>query len=157
MKSIILLAISLFTIICFQNCGTHSDVRPAGRPPITQTDIEFIPYIQEFESYYGKTVGHVPIGFADLDKKIAGVCYRSIVGRQILRAYILIDKDYWYLISEYQRINLIFHELGHCVLNRDHVHSDSVTLCPKSFMFEQVISNSCLQQNYYDYIEEMFP
>jgi hypothetical protein len=60
-------------------------------------------------------------------------------------------------MSEYQKINLIFHELGHCVLNRDHVPSDSVRLCPTSFMYDTVMGTGCIKDHYDEYIKEMFP
>ena len=156
MKSIIPLIISCITVLFFQNCGTQFDVRVPSKQTITSTDPQFDAYIQEFESYYGKSVSTIPIGFDDLEPKIAGICYRSIVAGRTLNAYIAIDRDYWYKISEYQRINLIFHELGHCAMNKNHVPSDSVSLCPTSFMFEQIMSTPCIRDNYDAYIEELF-
>ena len=156
MKSIISLIISCITLLFFQNCGTPFDVRLPSKQTITSTDPQFDAYIQEFEFYYGQSVSTIPIGFDDLDPNIAGICYRSIVGGRTLNAYIAIDRDYWYKITEYQRINLIFHELGHCAMNKNHVPSDSVSLCPSSFMFEQIMSDKCIEDNYNTYIEELF-
>lgn len=156
MKSIIPLIISCITLLLFQNCGTTFTSQQTVKQIVTTTDQQFYPYIQEFEYYYGETTAHIPIGFADLDPKIAGICYRSVIAGKTLNAYIVIDYDYWYKITEYQRINLIFHELGHCALGKPHVPSDSVSLCPSSFMFEQIMSTSCIRDNYDAYIEELF-
>ncbi len=157
MKSLIPFVFSTLIVLCFQNCGTGFDVRNASNRANFLTDPQFIPYIQEFEYFHGSSVSHVPIGFADLGEKIAGVCYRTVIDGKILYSYIEINREYWPTISELQKINLIFHELGHCALNRDHVESDSVRICPISFMHYQIMSTDCLFNNYDLYLEEMFP
>ena len=72
-------------------------------------------------------------------------------------AYIKIDRDYWNKASQYKRINLIFHELGHCVLGRDHVEWKTPNECPPSFMHNSIVSNYCLKKYYKNYLKEMFP
>lgn len=161
LKSIIPFILATITILCFQNCGNafqvQKDVKQAEPGVVYVTDAEFVPYIQEFEYFYKESTSHAPIAFADLEEKIAGVCYRSFVGSSLIYAYMKIDKTYWPKMSEKQKINLIFHELGHCVLQRDHVSSDSVRECPSSFMHDTVMSDYCLDKYYDDYIKEMFP
>ncbi len=161
MKFIIPFILSCVLILFFQSCGTPLDPKVPTRRIITITDPTFHSYIQEFEHYYGKSVSEIPIGFADLDPKFAGTCTRSIMAgtannSYIAISYISIDRTYWYKLSDYQRINLIFHELGHCALNKKHVPSDSVGVCPTSFMFERVLSTTCIRDNYDAYIEELF-
>lgn len=35
-------------------------------------------------------------------------------------AMVLVDKSFWSKSNEYLKEHIIFHELGHCILNRDH-------------------------------------
>lgn len=155
MKSIIPLIFALMTILYFQNCSKMFDIQGRSKPEAT--DPAFTPYIQEFEHYYGRSVNHIPIGFSDLDKRVAGVCYRSTMSSVTFSAHILIDRQYWDTITSYQKVNLIFHELGHCALNRPHLPSNAVIACPSSFMFEQILTTACIRSHYDSYIEEMFP
>lgn len=156
MKSLIPFILSTILVLFFQNCAAPFDVRDVDRPANFLTDPQFIPYIQEFEHYYKSSVSHVPIGFKDLGPNIAGICYRTIFDGKTIYAYVEIDSLYWPTLSEHQKINLIFHELGHCAMNRDHVPFEAVRLCPTSFMHYQIMGNDCLKANYEDYIKEMF-
>lgn len=156
MKSITPFILSLVMIFGFQNCAILGDIQPADPSASFLTDPEFHPYIKEFESYHGATIAYVPIGFEDLAGP-AGVCYRTTLNGQITNAYVKIDRKYWTTLSEYQRLNLIFHELGHCVLNRPHTPKDLVTICPSSFMFDTIMDTTCLRNNFESYLKEMFP
>lgn len=137
-----------------KNKDKYGPMEPKGS---VVTDATFHEYIQEFEYHYGKSVSHVPIAFAKLPSDTAGVCFRSFSGFQVSYAYIKIDQEYWPKMSHIQQRNLIMHELGHCVLQRKHVKSDSVLRCPKSFMHESVMLDYCLNKHYDEYIKEMFP
>lgn len=145
-----------FFLVFFQNCARPFDVEGNPTSPITSTDPEFIPYIQDFEYYYGQDVS-IPIGFGDEKEGIAGTChYRWDHGR-IVGDFIMVDRGYWPKMTFIQQKNLIFHELGHCVLGRDHVPwNNGVMACPSSFMYEAVMSDYCLQTNWDLYIKEMF-
>jgi hypothetical protein len=83
------------------------------------------------------TIG-VPIGFHKLKRPMVGVCHYDSESRSVE-----VDPSYWDGISEFQREALIFHELGHCVLNLEH---DSTLLkdeCPASNMSPEMLSDSC--------------
>jgi hypothetical protein len=157
LKSIIPLLIATVTVFTFQNCAGPYDVSDNKPKVIYVTDATFTSYIQEFESHARQSVSSVPIAFADLGDKYAGMCYRTIIAGQLVYAYIEINREYWPKMSELQKINLIFHELGHCFLQRGHVQSDNVRTCPTSFMDDTVMSTSCLRDNFDSYIKEMFP
>lgn len=122
-------------------------------------DPEFIEYVEEFEDYYGKSIGDVSMGFADLKDPSVGVCVRWISGHREIK----IDREYWTRldVSKTDKIGLMFHELGHCVLNRDHTDEEMqvpygpyTMTVPKSLMYptlfySKMIANE-LQQHYYD-------
>ena len=157
MKSFIPLILSSILILCFQNCGPGFQAQQSDNAGNFLTDPAFVAYVQEFEYYNRSSVSHIPIGFVDLKDEYAGMCHRISYGGRVVYAYIEIDKEYWGRASELQKINLIFHELGHCALNRDHPPADSVRMCPTSFMHYQIMSDWCLQEHFNEYMEEMFP
>lgn len=157
MKSLIPYFISTALVLSFQGCGVFDVQEPQPDDPGFSTDAKILPYVQEFEVYAGFSTAHVPIAFDDLESGIAGICYRASGGGKTV-AYIKLDRGYWPIMSEYQKINLVFHELRHCVLNRWHTPSDYSPLeCPSSFMHDTVMGNYCLNKNFNSYIKEMFP
>jgi len=90
---------------------------------------EFTQYLQRFEDeaakkdkYFDLESTGLIIEFANLKDNIAGLTHYE----QPIR--IEIDKTYWNEIKGYQgedlmKENLIFHELGHGLLNRDHLNT----------------------------------
>ena len=111
----------LFTLILFQfSCKDPNEYRVAP---------DFTEYLQRFETEAAKrninfdlkTSGLI-IEFADLKDEIAGLTHYEHPIR------IEIDKTYWSDISKYEgydvmKEDLIFHELGHGLLNRDHINT----------------------------------
>ena len=49
---------------------------------------------------------------------------------------IVIKQPYWNTLGDYGREQLIFHELGHCALNRDHDNNKDIYDCPMSIMYQ---------------------
>lgn len=90
-------------------------------PAVYNVDPEFEPYVQEFileAAKRGKTIDFsdsgLSIQFSDLPLTDAnGVCYLG-------RYQIEIDKADWFSFTERFRSYLLFHELGHCELDRLH-------------------------------------
>lgn len=128
----------------------------ADKPINPLTDLQFAPYIKKFEYYRKSSTIRTPISLADLSPKVAGVCRKTMINKIPVYSYVEINRDYWFKISELQRTNLVFHELGHCALNRGHVRPIFKKPCPSSFMHYQVMSNNCLKVHYNKYIREMF-
>ena len=88
------------------------------------TDETFLTYITDFEidaAYHADldmNVHNIPVNFADLDKRYLGACY--YYGKAHQWREIKIDREQWEELDEAQRKALIYHELGHCALNRKH-------------------------------------
>lgn len=87
---------------------------------------ELVPYVEifkmeaaargiEFDNEAEKIEGYIQNIF---DNGIGGVCRRHDEGRN---RSIIIDKDYWEKSNELEREFVVFHELGHCFLLRDHL------------------------------------
>jgi len=111
----------LFTLIFLFGCAPSSDMRfePANG--------FFDEYTREFEDLYGQDIGFVEFGFAAFDDRYAQ-CNRLANFGQVL-----VDKERWDDLCELQKRAVIFHELGHCVLHREHSGEDS-------YMYESIRS-----------------
>jgi predicted SprT family Zn-dependent metalloprotease len=94
--------------------------------PTYRVDSEFEPYVQRFvqeaalrnRTFDVHSSGLI-VEFDDLEEGTAGVCY------YLNPIKIKFDREYWEKIGNYRnademRENLVFHELGHGLLNRKH-------------------------------------
>ncbi len=116
-------------LIITANCGKKSSTRL-----YSTTDSEFEELIGEFKQKIdefkmeGYFQGVVPVNFHDTGNPLyAGVCNKYPDGTR----EIFINKEYWGEVSSSEsqtrldiinsrRRLLLFHELGHCILNRGH-------------------------------------
>lgn len=117
---------------------------------------EFIPYVLSFEKYSGKQVEAIRIRFANLDymPKVTGICYRTKFKLGI--STIKIDSYYWEKATDNEKEMLIWHELGHCVLNKDHNNSIGNRGCPISIMYFSGFPEFCYVNYKRHYIKELF-
>lgn len=109
--------ITLILLIALSGCKDQTEYR---------IDPEFEPYVTQFTAeaaLFGHNFNFEQTGliieFADLKDNKAGLCHFEKPIR------IEIDESYWKAIGEYsggdlQREHLIFHEMGHGILDRDH-------------------------------------
>lgn len=107
------------------------------------------------------------------DERTIGLCWWLPLGPNRVE----IDKLFWEYGSSVSKKALIYHELGHCVCNRDHVppnsakwltdfldslqirHVRAVELpdgCPKSLMNPVMPDDACLQRHWGLYKDELF-
>jgi hypothetical protein len=101
---------------------------------------EFRPYSNEFIS---RSKTHVPplvIKFGNTDKDQAAVCVRNLSRQTIVQALVVVNKSEWANLCESQKRFVIFHELGHCIKNRE--HSDSTY----SYMYQEVLGCAFLNE-----------
>lgn len=85
---------------------------------------------------------------------IVGLCNRLITP-----ANIVFDDKWWNDATFFQREQLVFHELGHCVLNRGHKDSKVITTLgeiPSSIMYDHVIEPEIYVRHRNEYILELF-
>ena len=152
---------NIFFIILFLcSCGRMDRLRDNIKNPTNKnprkhnsTDPIFEPYISEFESYYGSNIIDIPINFAKLKNRKVGVCYSWDSGYREIE----IDRDQWEKeLTEDQKSALIFHELGHCELNRDHRDDLKEDMCPESIMNWMLLRDSCMKKYKIEYFEEIF-
>ncbi len=118
-----------------------------------------------------KIIDNVKITMADLDTTKAGVCWPE--NKPVT---IQIDRVTWELYDENRREILVFHELGHCVCDLEHVHflgqysreqkppekeEDRLRSgfledgCPVSIMHPFVLSSQCYSKHRQHYRYEL--
>lgn len=143
----------------FTSCGYASDyiTNATGREPrFDRVDPQFAPYVAEFNKACGVPVGiTIPMGFAKLGNA-AGECIEWRVGTRDYEE-IAIDPRSWEQMNEAQRWMLVAHELGHCLLNRNHDDSYIRPGYPTSVMISSVPINadSLLRAHKQYYINEL--
>ena len=108
-------------------------------------DDAFVEYVSRFERHYGEAV-EVGVNFGSL-KDAVGICY-YVTGN------IEIDREYWNTHGEAAKEELIFHELGHCVLGREH-NEHMIGDCPASIMYP-TLTPGCYKKHKDYYIKELF-
>lgn len=80
-------------------------------------------------------------------------CYQG--GNTVPR--IVIDQKKWDAMPEAKRTALLFHEMGHCVLDRPHLDgAKSGSSCPVSVMNSYTLSATCYSSNEDYYLSELF-
>ena len=143
-------------LIMLMNLSLSACAFPLIQDPrsIVGVDPVFTSYVESFESN-GISIGGVSIGFGPTASNIAGVCTRWNNGFR----EIAINQNYWSTASEDARWGLIFHELGHCVLNREHVstkHAYKNLSVPDSLMYPYNFFSSSYSELRYYYNYELF-
>ncbi len=167
MNSISLLLI--FTITFATSCGLPLSMRndrvskSVETRQFTSTDPTFSTYISSFERIAiektGDTsfrIGDIPINFGDTENPhFQGVCFEYSDGSK----EVIIKKEWWDSADENYRESLLFHELGHCRLNREHDN----TLIPSndgdkklSMMSAVIVNSNEYSQNKEAYLTELF-
>ncbi len=143
--TLILLLISLMVSAC------------GRRQPVLKID-GFEEYVSLFEvrsSEFGREtkVNDLIIEFGDLpNPRERGAC--EIVGDQTPR--IVISRKKWDKLDEVARRQLLFHEMGHCVLFRDHRGGHTEDGIPVSLMNPYAIDSYTYAQFEEAYNQELF-
>jgi len=120
---------------------------------------EFVPYVAKFEAMSGSKVSDIDFEFKDMQKPVIGLCV-IWSDRNGQDKYIYVDPTYWNdpNVTEDQKVSAIFHEIGHCHLNRDHT-TDKMSYkkqnltykVPSSFMYPSIFYGDFYKplENYY--------
>lgn len=113
-------------------------------------DPEFRPYVELFAETYGVYI-NVDMYFDELEGTIIGRCWKKGEARDIE-----IDVSWWSNNTDpYDRELLVFHELGHCVLDQGHRDFFLEDGCGGSIMVTIHIGGVCYERHYDYYIEEL--
>jgi hypothetical protein len=142
MRSLVVL-ITLLTL----SCG-------AGPNPSAYIDKEVDKIIEQWNSLTGIAF-RGSIIFAS-DKNFIGdaVAYCERYGFNDKNSTISLKYSYFSKLPDRSRQAILFHELGHCVLLRDHDNRRTGDWCAASFMHSEVISPACLDKHWEAYLSE---
>src|ERR1035437_9360839 len=106
------MSLSIVTLL-LSACGTANSAAPVV------VDSDLLPYMQSFGIEMQKDTGNVSASFRDLAPPTLGFCE---VWSDDTRS-ISIDRTSWSGMTPLGREELMYHELGHCVLNLLHDNS----------------------------------
>lgn len=129
-----LLSIIILSIII--GCGTNKQL---SIDPTFQSQFDHFNFVAK---KLGKniTIDNLIIKFGTVDNNtIAGECFNSQT------PVIVINNYDWDKIDSLQRLNLIMHEMGHCILKRQHTQVNNGQ-CPLSYMYPDVLTDYCIKQ-----------
>lgn len=94
----------------------------------------------------------------NLPNNVAGQCSYSIFVRTLT-----VNANTWNTLTEEQKAMVVYHELGHCYLQREHIDETQrfnllySKVCPKSIMYPNVdIIQDCLVDNWEYYMLELY-
>lgn len=134
---------SLLASLMFCSCGFNpiedylykeSNDDSHHKPTVVNEDI--LPYVKRFETLFKSNVS-IRVEYGELDSPNVGVCTKWSDGYKD----ITIDKEFFISLNDLGKEELIFHELGHCILNRAHT-SEFIKInhmsVPKSIMYPYV-------------------
>ena len=128
------------------------------------SDPVFASYVDKFQSEAKSTlslesfeIGDIPINFGDTENELyQGVCFAYADGAK----EVIVRKAWWEKASDTYKTSLLFHELGHCRLDRSH-KEDVYTLENgdeyKISIMHPIILSPVDFTTYYDqYLKELF-
>jgi hypothetical protein len=166
-------------MLLFVGC---SSVQVRLSPMYEGVNDNFKPYVEHFKLLSKGYVTeddfyNVTIGFKDIKDSAIGRCWITPWFREID-----IDTKWWFKKgrTQLEREELMFHELGHCVLFRSHTEPTSISGlagwferilfdlgilqekgylkdgCPKSYMHPYSVDLYCIERYREHYIKELF-
>ena len=160
--------ISILGLLLLVSCGSSLDHRESDDIlGDGYKDPSLSEYLSQFEEDMGVEIpGHLSISIVDDLYKISNpnvdaVCWsnsKTKVGEKIE-----IRRSRWEDMDDDSREQLLYHELGHCVLNKDHNFGQKPgliwSLCPSSIMnpytFTEGQIENCYIPDHADYLEEL--
>jgi len=122
-------------------------------------DKELCEYIDLFENYSKKYSPSGPVKVKNLTVKFGKLTYPSIGMCSFIPfsriKEITIDPVAWGIASSVKREVLMLHELGHCILNRDHIDNMRENV-PASIMYPNTTPHYFYEEKKESYLRELF-
>jgi len=123
-----------------------------------EIDVRLSPYVDHFldtaqeQERPVELPENLSVGIAQMDPGHNGKCMTSAVERRVLISEKL------FFSNDYDKITyVVFHELGHCVLNRDHHNEmDTEHHRPQSVMHAHTMSGKQFMDGFEEYMAELF-
>jgi hypothetical protein len=124
------------TIVILAGCGQASQFMPVTVDPA------LAPYLASFERDIGASTAGISAAFADTETQAnplgetIGECITWVDDSgTVVARNIQVDAAYWAGASADARLELMYHELGHCALNMQHITTFQGNGCPTSIMY----------------------
>jgi hypothetical protein len=140
---------------------------------------ELSKYLKSFKEDMGSRVKpsdmkRTGIRFGELEGSTMGLCAYIPIWRH---SVVTIDEDGWANYTEAQRMNLVYHELGHCVCGLGHswefggypeADDDGISAssneksgyfedgCPASLMYPYVMGEECSKKHWAEYVKDLY-
>jgi len=155
-----LLTFFIFTVPLLSCTTINRNVVVVEKHTYHYIDSEFDPIIKSFVYEAGihghevdlknlsVTFGNVRIGKKDTT---VGYCVKSPVGGMVIK----IHKPTWGEMTVYKQEQLIFHELAHCLMGRDHCNKET-DKGPLSIMNTHLLSSQYYKDNREELLDELF-
>lgn len=125
---------------------------------IVSIEPQYIKYVKEFENQSSTTNNKVIVD--DLVVRTRDDLGGSILAQcrmySVFTPLIVVSKKYWVTMSETEREMVMFHELGHCILNRGHNENLKEPNIPESIMYPYIFSSDVYLFLKSNYILELF-
>ncbi len=113
-------------------------------------DPKLAPYFQRFSTAIGVDTNGVNGAFVPVTRPAIAQCV--IDGSRTVQ----VDPDYWATMDDNGKEELLFHELGHCVLFLQHIFTFLPNTCPTSIMYPYIFGDSeCYINNRQYYWNEL--
>lgn len=149
----------LLATLALTHCGASCDSRYETQDYTPPADVAEV--VQQFALARGKPV-RVPVLLLSQPEFEAHGAGAGTVGLCTVTSHgpeVLLQSDYWYRADPAERWALVWHELGHCVLGRDHDAGVAASGCPESLMYPSVTPvGQCItvgNRNALDYANEL--
>jgi len=124
-----------------------------------QVDPDFRATVEDFERTAASVgadvaVDDLVVEYGETSNAAAGAtCYR----RTMHTPRIAVDRGAWDAMTDAQKREALFHEMGHCVLNREHTTERyPQDNCPRSIMAPSPVGDWCRNAHGEEYDRELF-
>ena len=129
---------------------------------------ELVDIVEKFESFSDRKIDDLIISFDEIniqteETKVIGYCHYKGFHKQKFNKIefqdtpvIILDRATWNRAHPVQKESLLFHELGHCILKKDHDVSLNSDGYPNSLMYPIILPNSLYVEYYPSYMEDLF-
>lgn len=135
----------VFSLLLLVSCS-QEQLQPKTRTTIAR---DLVPLFVKFAERYQVSIGGISGDFGKLEDPKVGLCANYGTHQNIT-----IDQEFWDRASDLQKEVLVYHELGHCALGRDHTE-DLIGSRPKSIMYPKVLKEKYYKEFQEDYLEEL--
>jgi len=116
MNTIKLISLLLFGLAFFSGCSDED---------VVETDAELVPYFELFAEEAAKRGFFVDYEAERIEGLIQDIPDAAIQGQcffnERIPRKVIIDVDYWNNATKLEKEFIIYHELGHCFLDRNHL------------------------------------